>query len=341
MCANVVIINDDSNNPHIQQSMMDSVMHPSSVRQLQNCTSSDSGCMDDSISIEDSDSNITSVVVLILFAIMMIFQGLKLYCIDIPRERNNARAKARHRQGLIENLMRKRVKRVPAAGNDQDLENGLGRVVASPRNCRLQKRDLGLPISNAVGDVDEEEQKELICPICREDYKENDEICYSQNPRCAHSFHFDCIKPWLEKHDHCPICRSNYLLLPIAGGGTKRQALDTSNHRDETQPISFPSSLASALQQIRRELIESSTAIREVQSEMIELASELGDTNEAANREAGQNSGTLRSSNRTSFNTDLSEAAKEPCLELEMEVYSLDEVDLTVELPTVDRIITV
>jgi len=319
---------------------MDSVIHPSSVRQLQNCTSSDSS--GGSTLIEDDESNTTSVVLLILFVIMMIFQGLKLFCIDIPRDRNNARAKASHRQDRIENLIKKRVKRVvpAAAENHQDLENGLDRVVASPRNCRLQKIDLVLPISNAVGDVDEEEQKELICPICWEDYKENDEICYSQNPRCAHSFHFHCIKPWLEKHDHCPICRSNYLLFPIEGDGIKRQALDTSNHRAETEP-SFPSSLASALQQIRRELIESSVAIREVQSEMVELASDLGDTNDATNRGAGKKSRTMRPSNRTSFNTDVSEAAEEPSVDLEMEEYSLDEVDLSFEVPTVDRIITV
>ena len=23
---------------------------------------------------------------------------------------------------------------------------------------------------------------------------------------CDHSFHYDCIKPWIEKNKHCPIC---------------------------------------------------------------------------------------------------------------------------------------
>ena len=27
---------------------------------------------------------------------------------------------------------------------------------------------------------------------------------------CGHSFHYECIKPWVEKNKHCPICSANW-----------------------------------------------------------------------------------------------------------------------------------
>lgn len=27
---------------------------------------------------------------------------------------------------------------------------------------------------------------------------------------CGHSFHLECIKPWVEKNKHCPICSAKW-----------------------------------------------------------------------------------------------------------------------------------
>ncbi len=27
---------------------------------------------------------------------------------------------------------------------------------------------------------------------------------------CGHSFHYECIKPWVEKNNHCPICSAQW-----------------------------------------------------------------------------------------------------------------------------------
>jgi hypothetical protein len=50
------------------------------------------------------------------------------------------------------------------------------------------------------------------CPICLGEYKEDEQICWSQNPHCSHAFHRSCADPWLLKHDACPCCRANYLI---------------------------------------------------------------------------------------------------------------------------------
>ncbi|XP_054790283.1 E3 ubiquitin-protein ligase MBR2-like isoform X2 [Prosopis cineraria] len=53
------------------------------------------------------------------------------------------------------------------------------------------------------------EESECCC-ICQEEYRENEDLgklC------CAHRFHVDCIKPWLELKNICPICKQ--VALPL------------------------------------------------------------------------------------------------------------------------------
>lgn len=44
----------------------------------------------------------------------------------------------------------------------------------------------------------------LQCSVCWDDFKLDEEV---RQLRCEHIFHSDCIIPWLELHDTCPVCR--------------------------------------------------------------------------------------------------------------------------------------
>lgn len=125
------------------------------------------------------------------------------------------------------------------------------------KNKSHEKNDLYIP-SPKTG-VGEEEDEEIVCPICREQYKEHDEICYSPNPRCTHSFHVSCMKPWLFKHDRCPVCRNNYLLDPGTMGEKKEHHAANRQTSDRANPM-LRLSIVSAFEEIRREIIASNTA---------------------------------------------------------------------------------
>lgn len=47
------------------------------------------------------------------------------------------------------------------------------------------------------------------CHVCLLDFENNELL--KRLPKCGHEFHVDCLKPWLEKHTTCPVCRETVL----------------------------------------------------------------------------------------------------------------------------------
>ena len=52
--------------------------------------------------------------------------------------------------------------------------------------------------------IAEIDSKELVCNVCKDEYKEGEEV--TKLP-CNHSYHPECILPWLKEHNSCPTCR--------------------------------------------------------------------------------------------------------------------------------------
>ncbi|CAN6470297.1 unnamed protein product [Victoria cruziana] len=61
-----------------------------------------------------------------------------------------------------------------------------------------------LPVIEVTEDVLSKLGKETECAVCRENLVVNDKM---QEMPCKHLFHPICLKPWLDEHNSCPICR--------------------------------------------------------------------------------------------------------------------------------------
>jgi len=53
------------------------------------------------------------------------------------------------------------------------------------------------------------------CGICLMSYEVNDDVCFSKNQDCLHSFHQECIVEWLARNLMCPCCRRSYVSADI------------------------------------------------------------------------------------------------------------------------------
>ena len=56
--------------------------------------------------------------------------------------------------------------------------------------------------SNIINEKEDEDLKR--CAICLEDF-EREEVVVTP---CNHMFHEECIIPWVNGNDQCPVCRS-------------------------------------------------------------------------------------------------------------------------------------
>ena len=57
-----------------------------------------------------------------------------------------------------------------------------------------------------VNELNELNDENKICPICLEEYKNNDMI---KKLNCNHIFHSECLKKWLSVKAVCPTCRND------------------------------------------------------------------------------------------------------------------------------------
>lgn len=99
----------------------------------------------------------------------------------------------------------------------------------------------------------DEENAQVVCSICLNEYEQGEEIAWSPNKNCEHFFHRACIVEWLLSHDDCPCCRLDFLCFNEEeeqlqeeedgqgdGRPTTSAAIRLSSRRTHQPPISVP-----------------------------------------------------------------------------------------------------
>nr|CAD1825051.1 unnamed protein product [Ananas comosus var. bracteatus] len=91
-----------------------------------------------------------------------------------------------------------------------DLENvieaSLQEIGAGPHRPPPASKEVvaNLPIISVTEEILARLGRETQCAVCRENLVVNDKM---QELPCKHLFHPPCLKPWLDEHNSCPICR--------------------------------------------------------------------------------------------------------------------------------------
>lgn len=89
---------------------------------------------------------------------------------------------------------------------DSAIEAALQEVGSGPRVPPPASKEVvaKLPIVDVTEEVLARMGKDTECAVCREDLIVGDKM---QELPCKHLFHPNCLKPWLDEHNSCPICR--------------------------------------------------------------------------------------------------------------------------------------
>lgn len=76
---------------------------------------------------------------------------------------------------------------------------------AAPRVPPASKEVVAkLPVTTVTDEFLAKQDADAECAICKENLVLNDKM---QELPCKHMFHPPCLKPWLDEHNSCPICR--------------------------------------------------------------------------------------------------------------------------------------
>lgn len=127
---------------------------------------------------------------------------------NLVHENNASEINAEGSNGNILEQLENNLQGIVNLENDLNsaIEAALQEVGSGPRVPPPASKEVvaKLPIIDVTEQVLARMGKETECAVCRENLIVGDKM---QELPCKHLFHPDCLKPWLDEHNSCPICR--------------------------------------------------------------------------------------------------------------------------------------
>ncbi|CAB9521247.1 H2 finger protein [Seminavis robusta] len=71
------------------------------------------------------------------------------------------------------------------------------------------------------------------CPVCLAPLQKGDDVAASDNDKCPHIFHRECVYMWLLRKTDCPMCRHTFLKGPEEEEEDVEQQQSTSNNTEQ------------------------------------------------------------------------------------------------------------
>lgn len=122
----------------------------------------------------------------------------------------NRNATETSRRAEVPESVRELLNNMQEMGDFLDLENvieaSMQEIGAGPQRPPPASKEVvaNLPVVSVTEEVIARLGNETECAVCRENLVVNDKM---QELPCKHLFHPPCLKPWLDEHNSCPICR--------------------------------------------------------------------------------------------------------------------------------------
>ncbi|KAJ4943917.1 hypothetical protein JOQ06_006410 [Pogonophryne albipinna] len=129
-----------------------------------------------------------------------------------PRSRHGSRRQAGRPEGVptLEGIIQQLVNGIIAPTAMPNIGVGpWGVLHSNPMDYAWGANGLDAIITQLLNQFENTEDhvaSGLECSVCKDDYSVGEIV--RQLP-CNHMFHNDCIVPWLEQHDTCPVCRKS------------------------------------------------------------------------------------------------------------------------------------
>ena len=88
----------------------------------------------------------------------------------------------------------------PLAEKDSSLPHSRDPLQGEPTDAVVEPEDASSPDTITASDLDTTKPGDLIAHLLP----------------CGHNLHDECLKPWVERANSCPICRQNFNLVEVS-----------------------------------------------------------------------------------------------------------------------------